>query len=125
MSKRFQTGTFLLVLGMLGLAGCATKAKPAEPAGFISMERLEHLEAFPFHKVWLDPNVDWDRYTEIQFEEINTAYLAEMDWWKTLERGQAFERDAEKLADYAREIFERAFLEDPHQRFQVVEEPGP
>lgn len=125
MAKQIEAALFALTVSVLLLAGCATKAKPAEPAGFIPMEQLEKQEAFPFHKIWLDPDVDWNRYTEIQFEKVRTEYLAEMDWWKALERGKAFERDAEKLAVYTKEIFERAFRDDPHQRFQVVKEPGP
>lgn len=47
-----------------------------------------------------------------------------MDGWKGLERRGSFEADLRNLAGYAKEIFTRAFREDPDRRFEVVEQAG-
>ncbi len=112
-----------ILLVIFGLAGCATKAGPAPTAGFVAAARLTQPTGLPFHKAWQKPEFDWGQYGTISVSPVNIDYLPQMDWWKKLERGQGFQADAKKLAEYTRQTFEEAFREDPNQRFQVVDAP--
>ncbi len=106
------------------LAGCARKAPPIPSVGFVEESRMTKPEDLPFHKAWFKLGFDWGPYTEISIAPVNIDYLPEMDWWKRLERGSAFQQDAEKLAEYAKRTFEEHFLDDPNRRYRVVDQPG-
>jgi hypothetical protein len=115
----------IFALCLTFLTGCATKALPAAGVGFVEPELMKKPSDLPFHKSWMNPTFRADRYTEIKITPVNIDYLPQMDWWKSLERGQSFHEDAKKLADYTYKIFRETFEQDPARRFQVVDQPGP
>jgi hypothetical protein len=116
---------FLIIIGCVGLSGCARKAGPIPGVGFVEEARMKRPEDLPFHKAWFKPGFQWGDYSQIQIAPVNIDHLPKMDWWKRLERGSAFQADAEKLAEYAKRTFEEHFRDDPNQRYRVVDQPDP
>jgi hypothetical protein len=111
---------FLLPLAAAAaLAGC--KAAPGAAAGFVDDARMTKPAGLPFQKAWVDPAVDWSRYRKILIAPVDTSHLPRMEWAKAVDKQERLREDAEKLAVYAREIFERTFREDPEGRFEVAE----
>ena len=112
-----RAGLLLLVL----LAGC--KAAPLAPVGFVDETHLTAQPDLPFHRAWIDPAVDWQRYRRIQIADVNIDHLSRMDWVQKTGRTEKVKEDAGKLAVYAKQTLERAFREDPARRFEVVDQP--
>lgn len=111
--------SILLVTAML--VGC--KAAPAPSVGFADPSVMKNDPNVPFNKFWRKPGVDWKNYDKIYVAEINTAYMLRMTDWQKGERKADIERDVRKLADHARASIMKAFREDPHHRFQVIDSP--
>ena len=109
------------LLGLALLAGC--KAAPIAGAGFVDYGKMTVPSDLPFHRAWVDPAVDWNRYRRIQIAEINTDHLPRMEWARQTGKVERVREDAQKLAIYAKGTFERAFREDPHHRLEVVDQP--
>lgn len=109
------------LLGLVLLAGC--KAAPIAGAGFVDYGRMTAPADLPFHQAWMDPSVDWKHYRRIRIAEVNTGHLPKMEWARQTGRQEKVREDAQKLAHYAQETFERAFGEDPNHRFEVAEQP--
>lgn len=113
---------FIFLLAGAAFAGCA-KAKPASSTGFAPVELMTRPADLPFHKAWMDPAVDLQRYHRIQIAEVDTEHLPKMAWARQTGKIEKIQQDAEKLAGYAKGAFERAYREDPSHRFQVVDAP--
>lgn len=114
-------GVLLLLLATLA-AGC--KAAPGRAAGFVDEARMTTPEDLPFQKAWVDPAADWRRYRKIQIAPVGIGHLLEMEWARQVDKKEKVREDTAKLALYAREIFQRAFREDPRRRFEVVDQAG-
>lgn len=105
-----------------GAAGCS-KAAPAKSAGFVDTRAMAHDPSLPFHRVWRKPGWDAHRYTKFYVAPVNTSYMLEITEWQQGMAKVDFERDVQALAVYTQNAIKKAFREDPHRRFQVVENP--
>ena len=119
--SRFFFLSFLILPFVLG---CQTKADPAPNAGFINGALLSSSTDIPFQKAWRKKGVDLRNYREIFIQPVNTEYLLKMSLWEETGRGQKIREDIGDLAMYARDVLEKAFREDPAQRFLVVDAPS-
>ena len=108
------------LLGLVLLAGC--KAAPIAGAGFADYEKMKATADLPFHRAWIDPSVDWHRYRRIRIAEVNIDHLPKMEWARKTGKQEKVREDAQKLARYAQEAFERAFREDPLHRLEVTDQ---
>jgi hypothetical protein len=79
--------------------------------------------AVGFNKFWRKPGVDWKHYDKIYIAEVNTSYMLKMTDWQKGERRADIERDVRALAGRARGSIVKAFREDPHHRFRVIDRP--
>lgn len=120
MSQRNRWALIASVL-MAVLVGC--KAAPAPSVGFADPSVLKSDPTVPFNKFWQKPGVDWKSYDKIYVAEVNTSYMLKQTFWQKGERQADIERDVQKLAAYTRDSISKAFREDPHHRFQVVDHP--
>ncbi|MCA8962189.1 MAG: DUF3313 family protein [Planctomycetes bacterium] len=109
----------LLSFVCLALGGC--KATPAPAAGFIDDDDLRHHPDLPFHRVWRDPDFDFDACDRIHVAEVDTDYLLTQTWWEGLGRGSKAHRDAVELAAEFRDLVRSEFRADEHHRFEVVD----
>ena len=121
MGKLPVSGVTLFLISTLAAAGC--KAAPGRSAGFVEAERMSAPADLPFHRAWVDPAVDWQRYRRIQIAPVNTGHLLQMEWAQQVDRQEKIREDAEKLAGYAQETFVQTFRKDPNHRFEVVDRP--
>ncbi len=113
-----------VTLGCLLLmqTGCTSmKAKPATSAGFVRADLLKANNQFPFHYSWIKENTDWKAYKKLYIAPVNTDYLHEMGWWKSLERGPKLEEDLKDIAQFTYDEFVDAFTEDESQRFEILQ----
>ncbi len=102
------------------------KAKPASAAGFIDESLMTKPATLPFHKAWHKPSADFTRYTLIYFAPVDTSHLLKLSFWKSSGRSEEkIGQDAEKLAEYTRGVFQKAFQDDPNKRFRLADAPGP
>lgn len=102
-------------------------AGPAPDAGFlpepermVTLERDEH----PFHRVWVSPLHDRARYTKILIAPVSTDHVLENSFWDKTSTATFFglDDDVKELALRLHDDVARAFREDPHARFAVVDE---
>jgi hypothetical protein len=103
------------------LVGC--KAAPAPNVGFADSSLMKQDPNVPFNRFWRKPNVEWKNYSKIYVAEVNTSYMLKMTTWQKGERQENIEKDVRDLAVYARSSIAKAFREDPHRRFQVIDTP--
>lgn len=116
----------LLVLALSLAAGCKSmKAKPSEGAGFVPMSQMSSREDLPFQKVWVKSGVDWKAYTNLYIAKVNTNYLVNANWWQQSIRSADMQKDVAQVATYMHDAFEKAFREDPNNRFKIVNTPTP
>jgi len=109
-----------MVLMAAILIGC--KAAPAPSAGFADPSLLKHDPKNPYDKFWRKPGLDLKNYDKIYVAQVNTAYMLKMtDWQKNGEPKAEIERDVQTLADYTRNSIMKAFRQDPHHRFAVLD----
>ncbi len=120
MNQRNRRALIASVL-MAFLLGC--KAAPAPSVGFADPSVLKSDPTVPFNKFWQKPGVDWKSYDKIYVADVNTSYMLKQTFWQKGERQGDIERDVQKLAAYTRDSISKAFREDPHHRFQVVNDP--
>lgn len=114
------------------LCGCETTAKimdakPAPDAGFVEEpERMApDKKRYPLDRVWFDSKFDWKNFDSIVVAPIDTTHLLKMNLWDEANmRGGRIEKDAAEVAVKIREIFQKAFREDPKKRYKVVDKPG-
>ena len=124
--KSFQIAVFLLAVASVGLSGCAAmKAKPSQGAGFVPMEELSSKTDYPFNKVWVKADVDWDKYKTIYIKDVNAEYLMGTNWWQQNFRRQDMEQDTQKIARYMQEKFRESFKKDPKRLYEVLNVPEP
>jgi hypothetical protein len=103
------------------LVGC--RAAPAPSAGFADSSLMKPDPTVPFNRFWRKPGVEWKSYSKIYVAEVNTAYMMKMTVWQKGERQENIEKDVQTLAAFARDSIMKAFREDPHHRFQVIDTP--
>ena len=113
-------------LAGLTLLGCSLKARPADSAGFVDYKRMAKRPALPFHLAWYKEGVDWSGYKRIYFAPVDISHLKKMSWWKSSGRSEEkILQDAQRVAEYTRGVFEKAFQDDPRKRFLLADAPGP
>ena len=115
-------GLFLSQLSV-AQAGIVKKAKEAESSGYTVDTVMKHQEDLPFQKVWKSGKANLDAYSKIYIAPVNTDYLSENSWWKSLGLKNV-EKDVKEIADYTRDTIINDFQNDPKHRFVVVDEPG-
>ena len=102
---------------------------PAPDAGFIQDPERETKRAdLPFQKVWVESGVDFKHYRELIVAPVNTQHMLKMDWLHKMSSAEwlgSVNADIKELARYFRDQVVKDFRQDPHHRFQVVDEPGP
>ena len=111
------------VLASAVLVGC--RAAPAPSAGFADAKLMKPDPNVGFNKFWRKPGVEWSRYNQIYVAEVNTSYMLKTTDWQKGERKAEIERDIRGLAVRARGTLIKAFRDDPHHRFRVVDQPTP
>jgi len=105
----------------LALVGC--RASPAPSAGFADSNLLKHDPAVPLNKFWRRSNVDWKSYNKIYVAEVSTSYMLKVSAWEKGECIGKYDRDIREVAVYQRTSIIKAFRNDPHHRFQVLDHP--
>ena len=115
---RFASVVFML----FWLSGCTTD--PAPDAGFIDGSKVTQKPDLPFQKAWSKEGVNWKQYTGIYVAPVNSSYALKTGSWKTVAKYGTAEEDLQKEGNYMREVFIKAFKEDPHHRYQVVDTPS-
>ena len=124
--KALRAAVLLAAAASMALNGCSTmKAKPAEGAGFVPMAELPSPADYPFNKIWVKSEVDWDKYKTIYIKEVNTQFLMEATWWQANFRREDMERDTREIARYMREKLREDFRNDPRKLYVVLDEPEP
>ena len=124
--KSFHFAILLLLAASLGLGGCAAmKAQPSQGTGFVPMEQLSSNTDYPFNKVWVKADVDWDKYKTIYIKDVNTKYLMEANWWQENFRREDMAQDTRNIATSMREKFQDSFRKDPKKLYEVLAEPAP
>ncbi len=114
----------ILIVAMFILVGC--KAAPAPPAGFIQNHQIMTEDGkSPFHRVWYDPNTNWEEYTRILVAPVNTYYLTKADWWQSATFAADRRKDSQRIADYMWTKVCDSFNSDPDKRFKPTYLPGP
>jgi len=103
--------------------------KPAPDAGFIQHpERQEKCADLPFQKVWIKSGFDAAEFKTLFVAPVNTQYMLEMDWLHGMSSASWYggvKKDIEGLAVYFHDQTVKEFKDDPNQRFQVIDKPGP
>jgi hypothetical protein len=110
----------LSILLAFSLIGC--KAKPAPDVGFADPGLMTTDPNIPFQKFWRKPDVNWEHYRKVYIADVSTEYMLNLTEWQKGERKKQIEKDVHALALYTRDAFKKAFLQDPTQRFQVLDE---
>jgi hypothetical protein len=126
MNTRGLCGVWVLLVAML--LGCRTG--PAPDSGFLeSPERMVHEDRLPFQRVWHDPEIDLERYTEVMISPVHTEYLMEMAWWQEVTFPGDRREGARELGFYLQGRVFGAFERDPNKRLKPMAfasaEPGP
>ncbi len=124
----------IALLASLPLCSCskvsdALRADPAPDSGFIqAKEKIgAWKERAPVHKIWFKDRQAFyknrDRYKKILFRPVTTDFLISRGWWHELNTADKddYHHEVEEMALYIKKSFERAFREDPRQRFIVVD----
>ncbi len=114
----------VITAAMCILTGC--KAGPAPPAGFIQNHQIMTEDGkSPFHRVWYDPNANWDYYTQIFVAPVNKDYLIKAHWWESMTFAVNRQKDSQQIADYMWTKVCGAFDSDPDKRFEPTYTRGP
>ncbi len=113
---------FCCFVSIIFMAGCATS--PASDAGFIDGSKTVTRKDLPFQKVWSEKGVDWKKYVGIYIAPVNTSYALKTGSWKAVAKYGSASEDLQKEGDVMREIFIKAFQDDPKKRFKVVDKPS-
>ncbi len=103
-------------------------AAPAPDAGFLAdPERLTpEPERAPFDRMWTsDAARGWRSFPKLYVAPVDTGHVLETTLWDELSflRQREVKLDTVLIAVEFRERIEKAFREDPLQRFQVLESP--
>jgi len=131
-----HTSHLVLVIGVIILSGCATseelikkvakKAEPAERTQFLGDKPMRMREDIPFHSAWVKTGFNKYEYNKVYIAPVDLSHLKEMSWWDELE-GELTDKDmqekVEKIAEYTRNVFKQAFLDNPQQSFELVDKP--
>ena len=129
----------LSICAIVTFSGCSTiqsgsntaKAlwvNPAPAAGFIEQpDRQINPVDLPFHRVWIKPGFDMNKYKQLVVAPVNTQYMQQMSWLHRLSSAnwlRTVERDIAELALYFHDQVVKDFQTDPNHRFQVIEYPA-
>jgi hypothetical protein len=121
MSQGTRWACVSIVMTAALLGGC--KAAPAPSVGFADPSLLKHDPTIPYNRFWRKPGLDLKQYDKIYVAEVNTSYMLKSTDWQKGERKAEIEKDVQTLATYARNSIMKAFREDPHHRFAVLDTP--
>lgn len=136
--KQYSVHAALLLCAVTAFSGCSSiqsasnnvksmAVEPAPDAGFIAQpERQTKIAYLPFQKVWIDPNFNKDKYTQIIVAPVNTQYMMKMDWLHDMSSASwvgNVQNDIADLAVYFHDEVVKQFNIDPEHRFQVIDSP--
>jgi len=133
---KYQKYSLLFIIGIfipIFITGCATieekvlkKADPAERTAFLGDKPMEHNIEAPFHSAWVKTGFSKYEYNKVYIAPVDLSHLRRMSWWDEIE-GQVTDKDmqekVEKIAEYTRDVFKRAFIMNEQQSFKLVKEP--
>jgi len=125
------TALKLLILTIVLLAVNSANAKvfeKAEPAkkhtDFVEGSMMRPRGDVPFNRVWKASKFDKGDFSEIYIARVNTDYVRQRSWWSDLNVKEV-EDDLDELGASFRSKIRRAFWNAPHNRFKIVNRPGP
>jgi hypothetical protein len=117
-------GIGCLVIAWIGAAALAVPiplfAAEAPQGGFMDRRNMTLRGDLPFETAWIKPGVPWTKYRKVVILPVDTKHLLESDVWQELGRSGDIRKDVSKIANYARAVFEQAFISDPEKRFRIV-----
>jgi hypothetical protein len=101
----------LIVSFIAVLAGCAPKQVP--PTGFIDdSDKMEKVKNLPFHRVWIKPDLDSNRYSNVMIAPVNTEYMLKMGLTGRVKPRDGADKAARKMAGYIKEKLQSTFFEN-------------
>lgn len=119
----------------LALLACATMEKaeekvlaasPAPDAGFLDdpNQLAAHPERAPFDRVWWAPDFSWAKYDKMYVAAVDTHHVLGMSLWEQLNvRTIDIKKDVADLAIRFHDTVEKAFADDPHHHFAMLQDP--
>ncbi len=99
------------------------QSRPAPSVGFADPKILKNDPNVPFNKFWRKPAENWTTYDKIYVAPIETSYMLKQTTWQKGERQADIEKDVHTLAEFTRNSIKKAFRDDPHHRFAVIDNP--
>ncbi|OGV37285.1 MAG: hypothetical protein A2X48_21200 [Lentisphaerae bacterium GWF2_49_21] len=126
---------FISVSVLVLVSGCTTmydwlRADPAPQTSFLdgSGKLVAQSPDFPFRKMWVDKNVDLNKYNKIVVAPVNTKFLMNSTAWNKLDartmEGEVKE-DSVEMAKYMECSFRNAVTYDKKRRFTLADNAGP
>ena len=115
----------VLVFSLVTIARVPARAEETTHA-FPDSSKMAENKLYPFNKSWFASDWNDPGRTSIVIAPVDTRLVKQSSWWrKADEKGKTAElgRDLQELADFTREEFQKAFREDPKQRFTVLDSP--
>jgi hypothetical protein len=118
---------FLPLAAILLLIGCRAKAAP--DSGFLRDPKLMKADKYvPFNRVYVNPKFKKTHFTEVYVAPVNTDHVMAPNFWEkatvaNMDKAEV-KKNVDRLADYMRNAFIKAFEHDPKKRFIVVDKPG-
>jgi len=104
----------------------AKKAEPAERTEFLGDKPMDKREDLPFHSAWVKTGFNKFNYNKVYIAPVDLSHLKQMNWWDEIE-GKVTDKDmkehVEKIKEYTRDVFKKAFFINPQQSFRLVKEP--
>jgi hypothetical protein len=119
MNRRMARALITAAIIAAALVGC--RAAPAPSVGFADPANMKSDPNVPFNRFWRKPGVNWNQYTKIYVAEVNTAYMLKLTDWQAGERRGDIEKDVQTVAVYMHDSIAKAFRDDPHHRFSVID----
>jgi hypothetical protein len=122
-SGRMVTGTADktgdLAVSMLDSGAAPDAGFLREPERMVETDRAQH----PFQRVWVSPGHDRERYDKIVIAPVDIEFMLENSWWDNFSTATIFGLDGDvvRLASRFQMSVERAFRDDPNERFVVTE----
>jgi len=109
-------------------SGCRANAAP--DSGFLHDATLmTPNKNVPFNRMYLNPKFKEAHFTKVYVAPVNTDYVMAQNVWEKATLANINKQDVQKnvdrLADYMRSAFIKAFQNDPGRHFSVVDKPGP
>jgi hypothetical protein len=119
---------FCSIVSSVVLTGCSSlKSDPAENSSFLkdSHKMTQQHKRFPFHKVWVKPDINHKQYSEIIIAPVNTDYLITNSGWNSMNlKEDVLAKDAKVIAAYTAKTYEKAILSGASSKLKLVSQPS-